>query len=337
MNIKYFINKMEKAKIYFYKLDDLDKLKSDLPKFKKKLAVKTHFGEPGNTAYIPPKIVQELTSDLGDFDLIETTVLYKSPRQTAKGHKQVGIEHGFNFAPIEIIDGEMGDEFVAKKINGKHFKECYLGKGIDNYDSILVVSHFKGHISAGFGGALKNLAMGIASRKGKLHQHASVKHDIDKEKCISCGLCIENCPVSAIKFNDKQKAVINDNLCISCSKCMAVCPEGAVNIPWDSTEEDVLKERIAEYALATSQGLKCYYVNFLINIVEGCDCMAQSYDNMTEDIGILISSDPVAIDQASFDLVTAQCPKFKELDGQAQLDHGANIGLGSKEYELINK
>ncbi len=328
---------MDKAKVYFVKLDDIGRLKELLPQFKGKLGMKVHFGEKGANMRVPAEYFREIAS-LADFPtLVETSVLYRSERSQAQSHKQLARRHGFDFAPIDIIDGETGDDYdtVAAEKDG-HFKEYYLGKNLANYDSLLVVSHFKGHIAAGFGGAIKNLSMGLAARRGKLAMHASVKHSVNPEKCIACGICIANCPVNAIAYGADGKALIDQNICIGCSKCIALCPEMAIGIPFGTTDKPVFNERLAEYALAAIGQRQGYYINILMNISPYCDCFIQHQEKLTPDIGILASADPVAVDQASYDLVAGQCDHFKnEKDGQIQMEYGEKIGLGSREYEML--
>jgi len=295
-----------------------------------------HFGERGCDTFVPAKYIKTITDNLDKPTFIETSVLYKSPRRTASGHREVAQEHGFNWLPIDFLDGEEGDNSLETKINGKYFKECFLGKNLDKYKELLVVSHFKGHSSAGFGGAIKNLAMGLGSRQGKLAMHASIKHHIKKEKCISCGSCILHCPAAAIELDKNKKAFIKQYKCISCSKCISVCQSGAVKIPWGSTGREELGERIAEYAYAAQLNRKCFYINFLINITNDCDCNGKHMDTVAPDVGILASADPVAIDQASYDLVSKEASTFIEFNGAAQLQHAENLGLGNRKYELVN-
>lgn len=352
------------SKVYFLQLNQIEKVKDLLPKFQEPLGIKVHFGEAGNITYLPPRYVKQITDMLSDPIFVEASVLYKSPRSTAAGHKEVAREHGFDFLPIDITDGEVGDDNMEVEIEGKHFSKCYLGKGLEKYKSLLVISHFKGHMAAGFGGALKNIGMGLGSRRGKLAMHSSYitagpggalkdlgaglvsrygksaihsfnKHRVKKEKCISCGTCIANCPVNAITFDVDKKAFIDPDICISCSKCIAVCPVGAVQIPWGAAGKTGLQERIAEYAYAAQLGKQCFYINFLVNITDNCDCMGAEMQKITDDIGILVSDNPVAIDQASYDLVIAKHEEFKNHAADDQLRHGEELGLGNREYELI--
>jgi len=327
---------MGKSKVYFIKLNELNKIKNLLPEFASPLGVKVHFGEEGNTTYLPASYVKAVSEMVENPTLIECSVLYKAVRSAASTHKELALKHGFTFAPIDFLDGELGDDTIEVEIGGEHFKKCYLGKGLAKYKSLLIISHFKGHISAGFGGAIKNLSMGLASRRGKLAQHAFVKHQVDPEKCLGCSLCIANCPVEAISLNKEQKAEINQNKCISCSKCISICPTNAIGIPWGEKDVKIFRQRLAEYALAGAKDKQCFYINFLINITKLCDCADEKMKPMTDDIGVLVSSDPIAIDQASYDLVVKQCEDFKEQNGDEQLEHGAKIGLGTREYELIS-
>ncbi len=326
---------MNKSKVYFVKLDELNKIKDLLPEFKPPLGVKVHFGEEGNKTFVPANLIKQIVNWVDNPTLVECSVLYRSPRSKATTHREVALKHGFNFAPIDFLDGEEGDDFIEIEIDGEHFKKCYLGKGLEKYKSLLVISHFKGHGGSGFGGDLKNLGMGLASRRGKLAIHALIKHNVNADKCNSCGICLKHCPVQAISFDKDKKAVINQEVCISCSKCISVCPAEAIEIPWDSTGSQTLQERIAEYALAATKNRQCFFINFLINITENCDCLGEKMEKLTQDIGVLASLDPVAIDQASYDLVIKQFMGFKEHDGDYQLKQGVKIGLGNRQYQLI--
>ena len=328
---------MSKSKVYFIKTAEIKKIESLLPKFGVSPGIKVHFGERGCDTYVKADLIKQITKYLDKPIFLETSVLYKSPRRTAIGHREVAIEHGFDWLPIDFLDGAEGDNSLEVEINGKYFKKCFLGKNLQDHNEILVISHFKGHGGTGFGGAIKNLGMGLASRKGKLAMHSSIKHHINKEKCISCGACISHCPVNAIEFDVNKKAFIIQEKCISCSKCISVCPSGAVRIPWGSTGKQELGERVAEYAYAAQLNKQCFYVNFLINITAECDCSDFHMEKVIPDIGILASSDPVAIDQASYDLGLGQSSDFKKFNGDLQLQHGEELGLGSRNYDLINK
>lgn len=328
---------MDKSKVYFIKLDEIEKIKNILPEFSAPLAMKVHFGEKGNVTFVPAEYIKKIAEMVSEPTLVETSVLYRSPRSYAAGHRAVALEHGFDFAPIDFLDGEAGDDTFEMPIAGKHFQKCYLGKNLEKYQSLLVVSHFKGHGAAIFGGALKNLGMGLAARRGKLAQHASIKHSVSHDKCLGCGQCVSECPVRAISFQDDGKVEIDHEKCISCSKCISICPAKAIEIPWASTGTDTLQERIAEYALAAAQGKKTFFINLLINITAECDCAGKVMDKIAPDIGILASADPVALDQASCHLLIENNPDLRRFQmGEAQLNHAEKLGLGNRQYELIN-
>jgi uncharacterized protein len=324
------------AKVYFLKTNEIAKIRDFFPPLPTPVAIKTHFGEEGNVTYLPSSFVKEIAAMVEKPVLTETSVLYRSPRSKAVTHREIALSHGYDFAPIDFLDGEEGDDAMEIKICGDHFKTCYLGRGLVKYGSLLVVSHFKGHYPAGFGGALKNLGMGLASRRGKLAMHASVPHSVEADICVGCGTCINHCPVQAIDFDTRRKAVIDPQKCISCSKCISVCPREAIKIPWDSHGGKMLQERIAEYASAAVVGRSCFYINFLINITKSCDCYDGPMEKLTPDIGILCTNDPVAIDQASFDLVCRQYGEFKKYNGEAQLIQAVKLKLGERGYKLIS-
>ncbi|MBW2995582.1 DUF362 domain-containing protein, partial [Candidatus Woesearchaeota archaeon] len=251
---------MDKSKVYFIKASEI---KEKLPQLfdavykdsgidfaDKKIGVKTHFGEKGNTTFMRPElaniIVEKIKEKNGNPDLIECCVLYKSVRARADTHIELAKEHGFDFAPIVICDGDIGDDYIEIPVNKKHFKTIKVGSKINDYPIIVSVTHFKGHAGTGFGGALKNVGMGLGSRAGKLAMHSKVKPIIDEKTCTACEICVANCPVNAITM--KKVAELNDDLCIGCAKCIAICPERAVKIPWGGASQEELQERVDEYA-----------------------------------------------------------------------------------------
>src|SRR5680860_245860 len=275
------------AKVYFYKIEkqspevlekagrEVSGIISKVFSPDDKLAVKVHFGEQGNTTYLGPDFTKAVCADLKNnvksLALVETTVLYKGKRSFASGHKKVALDHGFDFAPVEILDGEQGNEEVIIKINGKHFKEAKIGKGIEKFNSILAVSHFKGHVAASFGGAIKNMGMGLGSKGGKMAMHKSFKIVSNSTICTGCGTCVNNCPAGAISL-ENGKVSINYKKCIGCGLCISICPAGAIEIPWQSQTGKELQEKIVEYAAAALKEKKVFFVNVLINITRFCDC-----------------------------------------------------------------
>jgi uncharacterized protein len=324
-------------------------------------AIKLHFGEIGNDSYINPVFVREVVDQVrkcgGKPFLTDSNTLYLGSRANAVDHIETAIRHGFDYAvagaPLIIADGLSGGNTRSVPIHKNHFREVIISGDIFASDSMVVLSHFKGHEVAGFGGAIKNLAMGCASARGKQEQH-SARPLVIEAHCIGCGKCKAVCPKSAISLK-RKKSHIARKLCIGCFECMTICPEHAIDIDW-VTEIPQFVERLVEYAYGAVQGKehRIGYMNFLTHITPDCDCVPWSDAPIVPDIGILASKDPVAIDAASFDLVNSQtglalsmlehnlrkgADKFKGLRGGTdafrQVKYGEEIGLGSSEYELI--
>ena len=324
-------------------------------------AIKLHFGERGNDGYISPVYVRQVVEKVKACDslpfLTDTNTLYLGSRSNAVDHITTAILHGFDYAvtgaPIIIADGLFGKNVAQVKIEKKHFTTVTIAGDIALSDSMIVMSHFKGHIVAGFGGAIKNLAMGCAPPEGKRAQHKSRPFTLP-DRCSGCGTCVEVCPKTAIMIK-KEKSVIDQDLCIGCFECMHVCPEHAIDINWE-TEIPVFMERMVEYAYGAVKAKKgkVGYMNFLIRITPDCDCFPFSDTPIVPDIGILASKDPVAIDAASYDLVNQQTgftdslltshhhqggDKFKgvhaQTDGYRQLKYAEEIGMGNRAYDLI--
>ncbi|HOV12967.1 MAG TPA: DUF362 domain-containing protein, partial [Spirochaetota bacterium] len=232
-------------------------------------------------------------------------------------------------------DGEHGESFYEVEINKKHFKKCKLGKEFSNYNQYIILSHFKGHMLAGFGGAIKQLAMGFASKGGKLAQHLGIKPKIKSSKCKKCHLCEKRCAENAITIG--EKSFIDEDKCVGCGACFTICPHKAITIITLKSAINFLfsknsfKEKVAEYGYAAQMGKKNIYINFIMNVTAGCDCEPKKMKPITGDIGVLASSDPLAIDQASFDLVKKEGKEFK---GKTLLEYAEKIGLGSRKYVL---
>ena len=300
----------------------------------KHIPLKVHFGEKGNETYIPAKaydgIIDFLMSMGIETSFIETNVLYRGNRTTKTSHIELAKEHGFTKAPIIIADGDIGENYYEELINKEFFTKCKIGSEFKKFKQIVVCSHFKGHILAGFGGALKQLAMGFAARGGKLDQHSQMLPTVKADKCIECGKCVEKCDANAIQMN--PKAYIDKSLCIGCAGCIAVCPVGAVNHDWGA---DNFLEKVAEYAYAAALNKENIYINFLSNITKDCDCMGIKMNKITENIGVLISLDSVAIDTASLNLLQEYSNSDLFDIGRKSLEHAEKIGLGSREYKLI--
>jgi uncharacterized Fe-S center protein len=326
-----------------------------------KTAIKLHFGEIGNDGFISPVYVRQVVDKIKACGalpfLTDTNTLYLGTRSNAVEHIGTAILHGFDYAvagaPVIIADGLTGKNIRRVEIKKKHFREVSIAGDIAAADSLIVLSHFKGHIASGFGGAIKNLGMGCAPPAGKRAQHNARPFMIPK-KCTGCAACMNVCPGNAITVK-KKKSVINHELCIGCFECMHACPEHAIDINWGA-EMPQFMERLVEHAYGAVQGKeqKAGFMNFLIRITPDCDCYPFSDAPIVPDIGILASKDPVAIDAASFDLVNQQQgfmdsllsshhhnggDKFKgvhpQTDGYLQIQYAEEVGLGNCSYDLI--
>nr|WP_319373622.1 DUF362 domain-containing protein [uncultured Methanobacterium sp.] len=324
-------------------------------------AIKLHFGEKGNDAYLKPVLVSAVVEEAFNCHakpfLTDTNTLYYGSRHNSVDHLQTAVKNGFAYAvtgaPLVIADGIRGDNWIRVEVDLKHFQKVKIAGDIENSDSMLVLSHFKGHGMSGFGGAIKNLAMGCASSPGKIEQHQCSK-PIISDNCTGCGNCIGSCPVSVMSLVE-GKAVIDPEACVACNNCLATCPESAIELDFNSLTE--FMERMVEYAYGAvkSKKGKVGYINFLMDITPDCDCEAFSDAPIVPDIGILASTDPVALDRASYDLVNQQVglensllehqhhrggDKFRGVwdgvDGKVLLEYAEEVGLGFQEYELIS-
>ena len=329
--------------VYFSKTIDDDVLKSMMSRFDvtdENWAVKVHFGEKGNTRYVSPKLIkpilEEFSKKNNDHFLTDTNTLYRGKRLNATDHIELAMAHGFGELdiPIRIADGEHGDDEMDVPVDGDIFDEVKIGRLIAEAKGLLVISHFKGHILFGFGGALKNLGMGGGSRAGKLAMHSKIKPQIGAS-CISCGTCVENCASDAIVKTEKGYQITD--ACTGCAKCISVCPQGAIGVPWHGATSEEAQKRCAEYAMGAAK--KAVYFNFIIDVTKDCDCLSDS-DIIADDIGVLASTDPVALDQACYDLLKEKNGKdvFQEangVDGTHIMKHAEKLGLGTREYRLV--
>jgi hypothetical protein len=324
-------------------------------------AVKLHVGERGCDTYINPVFARQVVDKVKECQahpfVTDTGTLYAGSRADAVRHTVTAIEHGFAYAvvgaPVIIADGLSGGYWKEVAVGGNHFENVRIAGGILAADSMLVLSHVKGHDLAGFGGAIKNLAMGCAPPSGKAEQHAG-RPFVEIERCGGCGRCIQVCPQAAVTLVE-GRARFNPERCVGCGDCMRSCDLGAIEFDW-TTEIRPFIERVCEYALGAVRDKpgRVGYINFLLAITPDCDCVPWSDAPIVPDIGILASTDPVAIDHASLDLVNSErglartalgenlAPgedKFKGIwdytDGNYQIAYAARIGLGDASYRLI--
>jgi uncharacterized Fe-S center protein len=326
-----------------------------------RVAIKAHFGDLGNTTFVRPvfirRIVDEVRNCGGKPFLTDTNTLYRGSRSDAIDHLNTATRHGFVFSvvncPVIIADGLVGKDFMEIDINKKHFKKVKVSSAAYFADVIICVSHIKGHIATGFGGTLKNIGMGFGSRAGKLTMHSDAKPKINLKRCIGCGECVKWCPADAITISNK-KAVIDYEKCIGCGECTITCRHKAIAIGWD-TPANRFQEKVVEYAYGVLKEKKgrAGYFNFIMDLTPECDCPPWSDAPLVSNVGIAASKDPVAIDQASVDLVNEQegikgtklkkslaagTNKFGDVHGidwTIQLKYGEKIGLGTRSYELV--
>lgn len=338
--------------------------------FKKRdlVAVKLHFGELGNAAFIRPVYLRKVVETIKNLGakpfLTDANTLYAGARGDTVSHLTTAIQNGFAYAvvdaPLVIADGLRGKSERAVSVNGKHIENAYIGTEIVEADSLISVAHFKGHELSGFGGAIKNLGMGCASRRGKMAQHSGVSPKVNRKKCIGCGDCVPHCSQEAISLEKvdekKQKACIDPDKCIGCGECILICVQAAIAVQWAATSIPDFMEKMVEYTAAVlkNKAGKTLYINFITNVSPACDCVPANDAPIVRDIGVVASKDPVAIDQASIDMVNAEpalaaccmtenleagSDKFKSIypkvEWPLQLEYAEKIGLGTRDYELV--
>jgi uncharacterized Fe-S center protein len=345
-------------------LEALD-IKSIIQRRKKRplVAVKLHFGEKGNTSFIRPIYVRQVVDQIWDLGgrpfLTDANTVYVGTRAEAASHLVTAIENGFAYAvvraPLVIADGLTGKAEWEVEINQEQFKTVFLAEAVMEAEGLVALTHFKLHELSGFGGVLKNLGMGCASRKGKLSQHSNIAPKVTEKKCTGCGECVVHCAQEAIGINpETEKAVIDPTRCVGCAECILVCPYGNIQIQWNESIPVFLK-KMMEYAYGVLKDKKdrSVFISFITQVSPACDCYGHNDLPVVGDLGILASRDPVALDQACADLVI-QSPgaagsalkdlspgsdKFKDIypqvDWHLQLEYAAQLGLGAREYELV--
>ncbi len=371
---------MNTAKVFFTNLRTtpssnlLDKMErlvrkagiEQLPVKERFVAIKLHFGEPGNLAYIRPNYAARLADILRKQGakpfLTDCNTLYSGRRANAVDHLESAMENGFNplSARCQVIigDGLKGTEYREIAIDGEYCHLPKIGSAIADADVVISMNHFKGHEQTGFGGALKNLGMGCASVAGKMELHGASQPKVDRDNCVGCNICVKHCAHDAIHLDKTHKAVIDYDRCVGCGQCVALCQyDAAVLADWDTSERLCCK--ISEYSLAVVKDKPHFHISFVMNVSPDCDCWGHNDAPLVPDLGILASYDPVALDQACADLVTQApilhngnrldethqyndlcgCDKFKlthpDTDWVTGLKHAEKIGLGTTVYELI--
>lgn len=313
------------------------------------VAVKIHPGEYGNTTHIHPvlvKTVVDLVKEAGGIPFVtDTTVLYKGRRFNAADLACTAAGNGFSHAgmgaPFICADGLLGDDSVNVRINGTKVEEITVASAIAKSDCMIMLSHCKGHPASGFGGAVKNLGMGCLDKAGKTFVHRPGVPGIDPEKCVGCQKCISACPWGAL-YMDGGRAVVNNEICTGELSCAGSCRYGAIVPPAGFTDE--MQARLGEAALGPVKLLegRIGYINWIFNLTPGCDCFNFSAPAFARDVGILASTDPVAIDMASIDLINQQMKHDHigqiagvwDVDPSIHVEYAAKIGAGSRQYTL---
>lgn len=371
---------MEKSKVYFTdfrtrvgvslteKLQRLIKKAgiTDIDMDGKFVAIKMHFGELGNLSYLRPnyaKAVADVVKECGGKPfLTDCNTLYPGSRKNALEHLDCANINGFNTittgCQIIIGDGLRGtDDITVPVRNGEYCKEAYIGRAVMDADIFISLTHFKGHESTGFGGAIKNIGMGCGSRAGKMHQHNSGKPIVHDDLCRGCRRCAKECGSDAITY-ENGKAVINQDICKGCGRCIGACVFDAIeNQNWNANE--ILGRKMAEYSQAVCDGRPTFHISLVRDISPNCDCHGENDAPILPDVGIFASFDPVALDQACVDacLHATPMPDSQLSDNLADphwhhhhdnfldsnpnvrwketLEHAEKIGLGTREYELI--
>ncbi|MBR2633826.1 MAG: DUF362 domain-containing protein [Lentisphaeria bacterium] len=324
-------------------------------------AVKIHFGEPGNLAFLrhayARSVVDVISAKGARPFLTDCNTLYPGRRKNALEHLDTAYCNGFTpyatGCQVIIADGLKGtDEVDAPVPNGILLKTAKIGRAVMDADIVITLNHFKAHELTGIGGAIKNAGMGCGSRAGKKDMHCDGITQVNKDRCIGCGKCLKACAHSAPQITD-GKAVIHADRCVGCGRCIGVCPKDAISPVW-SQAAGLVDKKMTEYAAAVLAGRPQFHISLAVDISPYCDCHAENDVPIVPNIGMFASFDPVAIDRACADMVNqAQvmpgsalserlkevCDHFTSLfpetDWRIQLDHAEAIGLGSQEYELI--
>ena len=330
------------------------------------VAIKMHFGELGNMAFLRPqyaKVIADLVKEQGGHPfLTDCNTLYPGSRKHALEHMDCANLNGFNTVTtgcqIIIGDGLRGtDEVEVPVKNGEYVKAAKIGRAIMDADIVISLAHFKGHEMTGFGGALKSLGMGCGSRAGKMEQHSSGKCKVNQDLCKGCRRCAKECGSDAISY-EGGKAYIDPEICKGCGRCIGACAFDAIsNEQWDAG--DLLDRKMAEYAQAVCQDRPCFHVNLAMDISPNCDCHGENDAPILPNIGMFASMDPVAVDQASVDACQKAAPMANSqlsdnlakkdwkcyndhfmdsnphVHWKETLEHAEKIGMGSRDYELV--
>jgi uncharacterized Fe-S center protein len=308
------------------------------------VAVKLHMGEEKKKSSILPlyvrTVVDLIKKQTNRVFLTDSNVLYESPRDNAVEHLILAGKNGFSFeqigCPIIIADGLVG-ESQTEVLSG--YRRFYLAGLVKRVDVIIALSHCTGHLLTGYGGAIKNIGMGFASRGGKLDQHSGIKPEIVFDECKGCKTCITYCPAKAIEIKNKKSYIIEKE-CFGCGECLAICPHSAVKVDKWHSGSDELQKKMALYCGEILKDKKACFINFATSITKNCDCIDEREKPLVDDVGILSSFDPVAVDRASIDLINQKAGKdlfrtaWPEIDYTIQLKETERLGVGTERYRI---
>lgn len=374
---------MEKSKVYFTDFRTKangDGLPTKLKKLIKKagiaelnldgkfVAIKLHFGEMGNISYLRPnyaRAVVDVVKELGGKPfLTDCNTMYPGSRKNALEHLYCAWENGFTpltvGCPILIGDGLKGtDDIEVPVAGGEYVNAAKIGRAIMDADIFISLTHFKGHEMTGFGGAIKNIGMGCGSRAGKTEQHISGQPVIDSEMCRGCKKCMAQCANNGLIFDEETKKMhIDKEHCVGCGRCLGACNFDAINFE-NFHAPQLLNRKMAEYAKAVVDGRPHFHISLVVDVSPNCDCHCENDAPILPNIGMFVSTDPLALDQACVDACLAATPMpgsqlhdhihapgfcdhhdhFKnstpESEWKSCLEHAAKIGLGNREYDLI--
>ena len=374
---------MEKAKVYFTDFRTKangDGLPTKLKKLIKKagladldldgkfVAIKMHFGEMGNISYLRPnyaRAVVDVIKDLGGKPfLTDCNTLYPGSRKNALEHLYCAWENGFTPLTVgcQILIGDglkCTDEVEIPVAVGEYVEKAKIGPAVMDADVFISLNHFKGHENAGFGGAIKNIGMGCGSRAGKCEQHISGQPTINEDLCRGCKKCMALCANDGLIFDETTKKMsVDKDHCLGCGRCIGACNFDAISFE-DFHAPRLLNCKMAEYAKAVLDGRPHFHISLVVDVSPNCDCHCENDAPILPNIGMFVSKDPLALDQACVDACMAATPMpgsqlydrmqrpdfhdhhdhFKNSTPQSEwkscLEHAEKIGLGTREYDLI--
>lgn len=333
------------------------------------VAIKLHFGELGNISYLRPNYAKAVVDVVKEFGgkpfLTDCNTMYPGSRKNALEHLECAWENGFSplstGCPIIIGDGLKGTDDIEVPVEGgEYVKAAKIGRAVMDADIFISLTHFKGHEMTGFGGTIKNIGMGCGSRAGKKEQHSSGKPHIEEDLCRGCRKCQKECANNGLHFDETAKKMsVNQDNCVGCGRCLGACNFDAIEFDNDNAGA-LLNCRMAEYTKAVIDGRPNFHISLIVDVSPNCDCHGENDVPILPNIGMFASFDPLALDQACVDACMAAEPmpgsqlakhladphfhdhhdhfrnSTPESEWRSCLEHAEKIGLGSREYELVD-